>query len=112
MVPLLLLVAAISLFVGACGGDDPTATPTSPPAAPTATPTPEPTGNIPRTPRLEALIAEAEAEGGVLNLLGGGLDEPGSLDEWGAAMSEEFGFDFKITFTEGGNMSQGRGSGV
>ena len=105
-----LLTMALALVVAGCGGDDPA--PAAKPAvsqqaaAPAATPTPAPTGKIPRTPALEALIAEAKAEGGRLNLLGGSFDEPGSLDEWGAAFSDEFGFELKITFTAGGNMSQ------
>ena len=101
--PIVLLSALGGLLISACGGDDPTATPV--PRA-TATPTPAPTGNIPRNPALLALIDEAKAEGGVLEVLGGSIDEPGSLKEWSAGMTKEFGFDFKITFTEGGNMSQ------
>jgi ABC-type Fe3+ transport system substrate-binding protein len=114
-----LVTMAFGLVLAACGGDDPTPTPPPTPttaapttAAPTtaaeatATPTPAPTFKIPRTPALLTLIDEAIAEGGTLNVLGGSIDEPGSLEEWSAEMTEEFGFDFKITFTAGGNMSQ------
>ena len=75
---LLLLTLIVAAMVTACGQEDPTATPvptatpTSPPQAEEQGPTPTPDAAAAFAAEWEALIAAAQAESGLVLVLGGG----------------------------------------
>ena len=75
---LLLLTLIVAAMVTACGQEDPTATPvptatpTSPPQAEEQVPTPTPDAAAAFAAEWEALIAAAQAESGLVLVLGGG----------------------------------------
>ena len=117
------LIALLAFAMTACGGDDPT--PTSPPAptpttapaaapttAPAAAPTTAPAAENTPTPTpaptaLDLLIAEADAEGGIIRAFGGIWNEPENQAAMESSMEAMFGIDINYEFTPlAGGVSQ------